>query len=422
MAIATTSAIPTLEAEPEDVGISSQRLSRLTRVIQQHVDARTIPGAITMVARHDKLVHFEMYGNMDDEAGKPMQADTLFRMYSMTKPIASVGLMTLYEEGRFQLDDPASKFLPEFHGLKVFAGGTADKYETRDPAREMTVRDLLMHTSGLANSTMPGQPATTIGELYTRADARSMRADNETVADLVTKLGQLPLAFDPGTQWLYAVSTDVVGRLCEVLSGQPLDRFLSERVFQPLGMHDTSFWAPEDQQHRLSACYRPSGPGASDYVLQDAPSSSPFARPKKFLSGVGGLVSTAHDYLRFTRMLARGGELNGARVLGPRTVQLMAMNHLPGGADIASLAIGMVGARTFGYGFGLGFAVLQDPTRSQTLGTPGEFYWDGAASTMFFISPKDDLIAIFLTQVMGANQVQQFGRKLRVCVYQALLD
>ncbi|MGH2518975.1 MAG: serine hydrolase domain-containing protein [Chloroflexota bacterium] len=414
-------AVPALEAEPEQVGLSAARLANLTRVIQWHVDRRTIPGAITMVARRGKLIHLEKYGHMDVEAGKPMGLDTIFRMYSMTKPVVSVGLMALYEEGRFQLDDPAAKYIPDFNDLRVFAGGTADSYETREPARPITMRDLLMHTSGLANATMAGGPSTPVSELYSRLDARSMRTD-ETVADLVHKLGKLPLAFDPGTRWLYALNTDVVGYLCEVLSGQPLDRFLSERLFEPLRMRDTGFWVPPGQVHRLSACYRPSGPGASDYVLQDAPATSPFAKPRTFLSGVGGLLSTAHDYLQFVKMLASGGELDGARILSPRTLRLMATNHLPNGADVASMAAGTVGTGLFGYGFGLGFAVLMDPTRSQTLGTPGEFYWDGAASTMFFVSPKDDLLAIFLTQVMGANQIQRFGRTLRACVYGALLD
>jgi CubicO group peptidase (beta-lactamase class C family) len=210
----------------------------------------------------------------------------------------------------------------------------------------------------------------------------------------------------------------VVGYLCEVFSGQPLDRFLSERIFRPLGMVDTGFQVPANQVHRFGACYQPEGQG---YALQDAPSSSPFVAPVTYFSGVGGLVSTTADYLRFAKMLANRGELDGARILGPRTLQLMTMNHMPGGTDVPPTVMGWVGTWLHGYGFGLGFAVLLDPTRSQTLGTPGEYWWEGAASTEFFVSPADDLVAIFMTQVFAANFQHRFDRTLRVGAYQALV-
>lgn len=419
MALATPAATPSIEAEPEEVGLSSARLGNLTRSFQRYVDERNIPGGITAVARHGKLVHFQTYGNMDDESGKPMAPETIFRIYSMTKPIVSVGLMTLYEEGRFNLDDPASRYIPEFKDLKVFASGTADSYQTREPAREMTVRDLLMHTSGLGGPLPgPGPSSTPVNELYARRDVRMMRTD-QTLADTIARLGELPLAFDPGSRWLYSIATDVVGYLCEVLSGQSLDRFLSERIFKPLGMSDTAFWVPTDQVDRLAACYQPQG---QSYVLQDAAANSTFARPCTYFSGVGGLVSTAADYLRFAKMLANGGELHGARILGPRTLQLMTLNHLPGGSELPPMVIGRIGSWLHGYGFGLGFGVLLDPTRSQTLGTPGEYFWDGAASTQFFVSPADGLLAIFMTQLMAGNFQYRFDRKLRVCVYQSVVD
>ncbi|HUZ78148.1 MAG TPA: serine hydrolase domain-containing protein [Chloroflexota bacterium] len=405
------------EAAPEDVGMSSARLGRLTRVVQNAVDAKRIPGALTMVARHGKVVHCETYGSMDEEAGKPMRVDTIFRFYSMTKPIASVGLMTLYEEGRFQLDDPASRFIPELKGLKVFAGGTADSFTTRESRREMTVRDLLMHTSGLTSRAgAPGSTASPVSELYTRAGLLGSSSDG-TLKEFIAKLGELPLAVDPGAQWIYGVSTDVVGYLCEVLSGQRLDHFLRERVLDRLGMADTAFEVPDAKLDRFAACYQ--GRVDGSYALVDAPATSGY-RKRTYLSAAGGLVSTAHDYMRFCKMLANGGELEGERILGPRTLRLMTLNHLPGGVDLATMAKSGGETSRAGVGFGLGFAMLLDPTVAQVLGTVGEYYWGGAASTAFFVSPGEDLSALFLTQVMNGNGLLR--RELRVTTYQAIID
>jgi CubicO group peptidase (beta-lactamase class C family) len=412
---------PAIEAEPEDVGLSSARLGNVTRLVQGYVDGGKIPGAISLVARRGRVVHFETYGKADAETDKPMTADTIFRIYSMTKPIASVALMTLYEEGRFQLDDPASKFIPEFKGLKVFAGGTADNYRTRDPAREMSVRDLLMHTSGLVGGGIIADPTMVVSELYGRAELRGS-ASGGTLADMVKKVGQLPLQVDPGSRWIYGISTDLVGYLCEVLSGVPFDRFLEERIFRPLGMEDTGFHVPPEEIGRFAANYRPGREGEPSYVAIDRPDeSSVYARPRTYFSGAGGLVSTAGDYLRFCRMLANGGELDGARILGTRTLQYMAMNHLPGGSDLAGMG-GRLGETTlYGIGFGLGFAVLLDPTVAQIIGTPGEFYWGGAASTAFFISPKEEMIMIFLTQLMPSS-TYPFRRELRAAIYGSIVD
>ena len=412
-----------IEARPEEAGISSQRLETLRRVVQGWVDERLIPGAVTAVARRGKVVHFETYGSMDDEAGKAMRPDAIFRIYSMTKPIVSLALMLLYEEGKFHLDDAASKFIPEFKDLKVFAGGTADDYRIRQPEREMTVRDLLTHMSGLTFGSMGGmRAASPVGELYARAGVPGIGTTG-TLADTVRKLGQLPLQADPGTEWIYGASTDIVGYLCEVLSGQTLDRFLEERILAPLGMVDTSFYVPPSQLERFAACYRPS-PEGKGYVLQDAPATSEFARPDgTYFSGVGGLQSTAHDYMRFCKMLTGRGELDGVRIIGPRTLEYMTVNHLPGGRDRADLSQPMFPGTPVqrGSGFGLGFAVLLDPAAAQVIGTPGEYYWSGAASTHFFISPKDDLAVLFLTQLMGMGP-STLGRDLRVAAYQALID
>ena len=424
--VTTTGARHLIEAAPEDVGMSSARLENLTRLVQGYVDGGKIPGAISLVARRGKVVHFQTFGRMDAEADRPMSWDTIFRIYSMTKPIASVALMTLYEEGKFQLDDPASKFIREFKGLKVFAGGTADdyelggpvRYEVRDPVREMTVRDLLMHTSGLVGA----GSATPVGELYQKAGLRGSASDG-TLANMVAKLAQLPLQVDPGSQWIYGISTDVVGYLCEVISGVRFDRFLEERIFAPLGMRDTGFHVPESKIDRFAANYRRGDTAAPSYVVIDRPdASSPYARPRTYFSGAGGLVSTASDYLRFCKMLANGGALDGVRILGTRTLQFMTMNHLPGGRDLAAMGQPrFTETATDGIGFGLGFAVLLDPTVAQVIGTTGEYYWGGAASTAFFVSPAEDLVMIFLTQLMPSGSYP-FRRDLRATIYSAIID
>jgi CubicO group peptidase (beta-lactamase class C family) len=414
MAIAMRSET-SIEAAPEDVGMSSARLRNVTRLVQSYIDDQKLPGAISLVARRGQVVHFETYGNMDAERHKPMRSDAIFRFYSMTKPIASVGLMMLYEEGRFQLDDPASKFIPELTDLKVFAGGTADSYATRAPARAMTVRDLLMHTSGL----VARAAATPVGELYRRAGFAG--ADSAgTLADMIASLGRIPLQVDPGSQWIYGISTDLVGYLCEVISGLPFDRYLDERILGPLGMVDTGFSVPAASVDRFAANYAPHA-GTPRYTLVDDPQSSPYTRRRTYFSGAGGLVSTAADYLRFCKMLGNGGVLDGVRILGPRTLQLMTLNHLPGGQDLATMAQSAAETQREGQGFGLGFAVLLDQTVAQIIGTPGEFYWGGAASTAFFVNPNEDLIMLFLTQ-LSPSSTYPIRRELRATIYSALLE
>jgi CubicO group peptidase (beta-lactamase class C family) len=313
------------------------------------------------------------------------------------------------------LDDPASKFIPELKNLKVFKSGTADNFETRDPAREMTVRDLLMHTSGLVGR----DTASPVGELYRRAGFTGADA-KFTLAEMVQKLKDIPLEVDPGSRWIYGISTDLVGYLCEVISGLPLDRYLDERILGPLGMVDTGFTVPAAKVDRFAALYAPS---ASDpkYRLVDDPQTSSYTRPRTYFSGSGGLVSTAADYLRFCTMLRNGGELEGVRILGPRTLQLMTLNHLPGGTDLATMA--QTGAETQreGQGFGLGFAVLLDQAVAQIIGTPGEYFWGGAASTAFFVNPKEDLIMLFLTQLRPSS-TYPIRRELRTTIYSSIID
>jgi len=402
-----------VDAAPIDVGMSAKGLGNVTRLVQQYIDEQKYPGAISLIVRRDRVVHFETYGNMDHEHGEPMRPDTIFRIYSMTKPIASVGLMILYEEGRFQLNDPVSEFIPEVQDMKVFAGGSSDSYEVREPERKMTMRDLLMHTSGL----VARDTQTPVGELYRRA---GINGSDGTLADMVRKIGQIPLQVDPGSQWIYGISTDVVGYLCEVISGLPFDRYLEERVFAPLGMVDTGFTVPASKVERFAASYTPRI-GSPRYQLMDDPATSPYTRQRTYFSGCGGLVSTAADYLRFCRMLARGGELDGERILGPRTLRLMTSNHLPGGQDLASIAKSGGETQREGQGFGLGFAILLDQTVAQTIGTPGEFSWGGAASTEFLVSPGEDLIMIFLTQLWPSD-TYPIRRELRSTIYASIVE
>ncbi len=370
-----------------------------------------------MVQRRGKVVHFQTYGARDLEAGTPVEPETIFRIYSMTKPIVSVVLMTLYEEGRFQIDDPVSQYIPQFKGLQVLVGGTAEAPQVRPPAREMTIADLLRHTSGLVNQADP-----VLGHTYTRLGLLTSSSSG-TLADMVATVGTLPLKCDAGAQFNYGISTDVVGYLCEVLSGQRLDTFLRQRLLEPLGMVDTSFRVPAEDVERFAACYRPGSAGEPLLVVEDrADASSRYTQPRTYLSGAGGMVSTASDYMRFCTMLRNGGVLDGQRILGPRTVAFMALNHLPGGADLAQMSPGSAGETSrAGVGFGLGFARVLDPTVLGGLSVPGEYYWGGAASTAFWIAPAEDLAVVFMTQVRPSS-TYPIRRELRALIYGAIID
>jgi CubicO group peptidase (beta-lactamase class C family) len=416
MAIATRSEL-VIDAEPEDVDMSSARLGNVTNLVQRYIDEQKLPGALSLVARSGKIVHLETYGSMDVERQKPVQLDTIFRFYSMTKPIASVGLMMLYEEGRFQLEDPASRFIPELKDLQVITGGTADNPRVRAPSREMSIRDLLMHMSGL----VARDASTPVGELYRRAELRGGDSDF-ALADLPRRLAGIPLQVDPGTQWIYGISTDLVGLLCEVISGMPFDLYLQERILGPLGMEDTAFSVPDSKLDRFAALYAPA-PALGDgrrYRLVDDPETSGY-RSRTYFSGAGGIVSTAYDYYRFCSMLLNGGQLDGVRILGPRTLRLMTLNHLPGGADLAT--VGQLAGETSreGIGFGLGFAMLLDPAVAQIVGTPGEYYWGGAASTAFFVNPAEELVMLFLTQLRPSS-TYPIRRELRSTIYAAITE
>ena len=403
--------------KPEDVGLSSSRLARVGAHLERYIEAGKIAGALTLVARGGRVAYCEPLGHLEIERRRPTTRDAIFRIYSMTKPITSVGLMMLYEQGKFQLDDPVHRFIPSWKNLQVFVSGTHPNFATAPVARPMTIRDLLSHTSGLTYGFME---RTNVDAAYRRLGVADRARPGYTLKAMVDTLAQLPLEFSPGTRWNYSVSTDVVGHVIEVISGQPLDAYLRESILEPLGMRDTGFAIEEEQIPRFAANYQRQADGTLKLI--DDPKQSEY-RECSFFSGGGGLVSTAPDYFRFTAMLRNRGELDGVRVLGRKTVELMTTNHLPGGQDLTQLAqAGMFTETAYaGVGFGLGFSVMQSPARAHILGTPGEYAWGGAASTAFWIDPAEDLIVIFMTQLMPSSSYP-LRRELRVLTYASLLD
>ena len=400
---------------PESLGLSSARLGRISAYLKDYVESGKLPGYLVVVARRGQPVYLDRYGWRDVEARAPVEDDTIFRIYSMTKPITSVALMSLYERGVFQLDSPVSAFIPAFQQLEVFESGDRDHYRSVPTEREMRVSDLLTHTSGLTYGFMNLHP---VDAMYRARGVEGSRSSG-TLHDMVETLGELPLLFSPGTRWSYSVATDVLGYLVEVLSGMSLDAYLAEHIFAPLGMTDTGFFVPEDKVSRFGANYEYDAGGLR---LADRPPDSPYCRKPSFLSGGGGLVSTAADYLRFMRMLRNKGELNGERILGRKTVEFMTINHLPGNTDLAGIGQKVFSEMPFdGIGFGLGFSVVLDPAKSGIIGSPGEYAWGGAASTAFWIDPVEDMSVLFLTQLMPSSSYP-IRRDLRVLSYQALVD
>ena len=390
-------------ASPADVGLSQERLDRITGAMEEDVEKGFLAGAIGVVARKGKIAYWETVGLADREAAKPMRDDTIFRIYSMTKPIVGVALMTLYEEGKFALGDPVKKHIPELGGLKVLDG------EELVPAeREMTVQDLMRHTSGMTYGIF-GESR--VDKMYADAD---LLAGNESVAHFVTKLSKLPLKHQPGSTWEYSVSVDVQGRLIEILSDMDLDEFMRERVFEPLDMRDTSFQVTEKNRGRLVQMYQKT---KDKKALEPAPpgrSRRYFDPDSRWFSGGGGLVSTTRDYLRFCQMMLNGGTLDGERILSRKTVELMTIDHVPDGTNAVSIL-----AR--GYGFGLDFAVHRDPTLSGLNGSVGEYNWGGLAGTMFWIDPSEDLIGLYMIQALPPR-FEGSRNQFKRLVYQAIVD
>jgi CubicO group peptidase (beta-lactamase class C family) len=403
--------------KPEEVGLSSQRLDRIRGHLQRYIDAGKVAGTLTLVARHGQIAYWEPQGHLELERRRPMQRDTIFRIYSMSKPITSVALMMLYEQGLFQLDDPVHKFIPSWKNLRVFVGGNHPTFLTAPVERPMSIRDLLSHTSGL---TYGFTERTNVDAAYRALGVGDRSKPGYTLEDMVAQLAELPLEFSPGTRWNYSVSTDVLGYLVQVISGQRFDLYLRDQVFQPLGMTDTSFTIADHQLPRFACNYQRQADGQLQLI--DTPERSQY-RSQTLFSGGGGLISTASDYFRFTSMLRNRGELDGVRLLGRKTIELMTMNHLPGGQDLTQLARGGQFTETpyAGVGFGLGFSVMLDPTRAQIPGSPGEYAWGGAASTAFWVDPVEDLIVIFLTQLMPSSSYP-LRRELRALTYAALVD
>jgi CubicO group peptidase (beta-lactamase class C family) len=389
------------------MGIDLARLEAVTALTHRYVDEGRFPNAVAAVLHEGKEVYRDAYGWADVADQRPVAEDSIFRIYSMTKPIVSLALMQLYEQGEVLLENPVGRYIPELAELTVWEDTPAE--------RPVTVHHVLTHTAGFTAGFQFGHP---VAELYREAGLGDLRPPDCDLTEAMARLGRLPLVSQPGTRWHYGMSTDVVGRLVEVISGQPLDAYLAEHVLGPLGMHETGFWVPEAQLDRLVANYFRAP--QERLFRTDTPDPKRHCVRPRFLSGAGGLVSTLDDYLRFCRMLLDGGELDGRRVIGRKTLQFMASNHLPGGQTLNEL-----GQDTFaevameGMGFGLGFSVLLDPAQNGAIGSVGEFSWGGAASTVFWIDPAEDLAVVFLTQLVPSN-TYPIRRQLRAAVYAAL--
>ena len=400
--------------KPEDVGLSSERLERIDGWMHGLVDAGKLAGVQTLVLRRGKVAWQRHCGLADLARGKPMEPDTIFRIYSMTKPLTSVAVMMLYEEGRFQLDDPITRFLPSFRNMRVFTGGARGRWESAPAGREITFRDLLTHTSGLTYGFME---STLVDAMY-RDSGVDFQTSDKSLGEVVEIAASLPLLSQPGAEWNYSIATDVLGHLVAVISGRPFEDFLRERLIAPLGMVDTDFHVPGDKLARLAANYTRGGDGRPKLI--DDPFESRYAAPRNLCSGGGGLVSTAADYVRFCRFMLGKGALDGVRLLGRKTVELMTRNHLRG--DMAEMGQPRFSESPyFGIGFGLGFSVMLDPAKAQILGTPGEYAWGGAASTAFWIDPVEDMAVILMTQLMPSS-TYPIRRELRVLSYQAIID
>ena len=413
---------------PEAAGMSKAAFERIENHLRErYIEAGRFPGTQLMVYRRGKLVHFSSQGSADLERQVPVKDDTIFRIYSMTKPVTSIAFMMLVEEGRVALDEPVHKYIPEWKNLGVFQAGVWPAFLTRAPSQPMRIVDLMRHTSGL---TYGFQQRSNVDAAYRELKLGEVEKAG-TLQSMIADLAKIPLEFSPGEAWNYSVSTDVIGYLIGLISGKPFEAFLQERIFDPLGMDDTGFFVPPDKAHRLAACYSASPQGAMTFhatdrkgglTLQDDPATSSFLSQPSFVSGGGGLCSTAADYLTFCRALLNGGELDGIRLVGPKTLHLMTSNHLPGGKTLPELSRSLFSEATYeGIGFGLGFSVTLDPARTLIPGSRGEYAWGGAATTSFWIDPAEQLIAIFMTQVLPSTATA-IRRELRTMIYSAITD
>jgi CubicO group peptidase (beta-lactamase class C family) len=406
-----------VEVEPDEVGFDPDRLTRIDRHLARYVDDGRLAGWQVVVSRRGKRVHSSTYGLRDKEAGRPVEHDTLWRIYSMTKPVTTVAAMQLFEQGAFALNDEVSRYLPAFADLRIYRGGPAEAPQTVPATEPIRMWHLLTHTAGL---TYGFTRSSVVDEMYRLAGSDFNQRPGVDLAAQCDVWASMPLLFEPGTSWNYSVATDVLGRVVEVLAGRALDEVLAERILRPLGMTDTRWWVDEPDAARLAALYVPD-PGTGAALRHDAIGNGAL-HPPDLLNGGAGLVSTAHDYDRFTRMLLSGGTLDGTRLLSPRTLRYMTRNHLPGGGLLSSMGRGQFSETAYdGIGFGLGFSVLVDPVAYKVPASPGEFAWGGAASTAFWVDPAEQITAAFFTQLLP-SRTYSIRTELRQLVYAALAE
>ena len=406
-----------IEAEPGELGFDGVRLARITSHFQRYVDDGRLAGWLVLVSRRGQIVHLATCGERDKASGAPVELDTIFRAFSMTKPVTTVAAMMLAEEGLLQLRDPVAAILPEFADQRVYRSGSPTNATTEPVRTPMEVWHLMTHTSGLTYGFLNLHP---VDAMYRRAGFEWVTPPGMSLADCCRQWAALPLLFQPGAEWNYSVATDVLGRVVEVVSGQSLDEFFAARVFEPLGMVDTGFAVPSSDLDRLAALYF-AQPGTLEAVPSPILAEVGTAPPDALLGG-GGLVTTAADYHRFTQLLLSGGELDGERLLGSRTVAYMMRNHLPGDADLTIFGRPIFAETAFdGIGFGLGGSVVIDPVKAKGLMSAGEFAWGGAASTAFWVDPAEEITALFLTQLLPSS-THPIRPQLRQLVYQALVD
>lgn len=408
-------------AEPRSVGMSAERLAKLDSYLAGYVERERLAGWSMAIQRNGQVVHASTHGMADIAAGKQMASDTIYRIYSMTKPLTSVAAMMLWEDGKLQLTDPVSKFIPSFGELKVFKRGSSTAPLFEGLTEPMRVWHLLTHTSGLTYGFLMSH---VVDEMYRKAGFEWGMPPGKNLEEVCDLLAELPLLFQPGSEWNYGVSTDVLGRVVEVASGMALDEFIASRICEPLGMVDTSFYVPEDKLDRLAELYG-RHPGTKKATPLSMAGAAAKSKPTCLMGG-GGMVSTMGDYMRFADMLRRGGvadpTVGGARLLSPRTVAYMATNHLPDNADLSEIGRPIFSETTQeGFGFGLGFSVLMDVARAKTAGSVGDFGWGGAASTTFHVDPVEDMVVLFMTQLMPSS-TYPLRPYIRQLVRQAIID
>jgi CubicO group peptidase (beta-lactamase class C family) len=404
------------EVDPSEVGLDQARLTRIERHFGRYVDDRRLPGFLVVVTRRGKVAYVACRGFRDLENALPVEVDTRFRIYSMTKPITSVAAMICYEEGLIALDDPLAKFVPEFAETRVFSGGSSLRPVTVPMSEPIRIWHLMTHTAGLTYGWMYNHP---VDAMYRSAGFEWKTPGDLDLGASCSKLAKLPLRCQPGSEWNYSVATDVLGRVVEVASGQSFDSFLAERVFGPLGMNETSFYVEGAAAEQLAVLYSPdlaTGRAARATYLGEVA----LHRPNASLGG-SGLVSTAADYHRFTQMLLGRGQLEGVRVLGARTVAYMTRNHLPGGAELASFGNPIGEEAEAGLGFGLGFSVVTDPASMRVSSSAGEYGWGGAASTVFWVDPVEEMTVLFFTQLLPST-TYPIRRQLKQLAFSALVD